>query len=158
MLGEFNALLTGFAAERGFEVEAGPAAGMFIVQVEGYPLNVLYFEDRDMVMFNGIVGSPPDDEDGKKAYFIRLLTMNHAFSGTGGACLGYEPNQNVTTFQLAWPFAGIGRETFEAVFINALKLASNLAEALFLTEAEAAELSALDSSAPDEKASGGIRA
>ncbi len=151
MLGEFKALLTGFAAERGFEVEAGPDAGMFTVQAEGYPLNVLYFEDRDIVMFNGIVGSPPDDEAGKKAYFVRLLTMNHGFSGTGGACLGYDPNEDVTTFQLAWPFAGMGRETFETVCVNALGLASNLAETLFLTEAA-------DVSAPDEKASGGIRA
>ena len=45
----------------------------------------------------------PEEKKEHAAFFIRLLTMNHGFSGTGGACLRFDPQQDVMAFRWSGP-------------------------------------------------------
>lgn len=118
MLSDFQACLDAFADQRQLSWRPGAEPSLAILELDGFPINLAYREDRGLLFIQAGVGMPPEDVDRREAFWKRLLKANNAFSETEGATLGYEEEADLVTLQVAWPLAGLTQEGFGNLLEN----------------------------------------
>lgn len=106
MLNDFQNLVHAFAEPRGLTIQSDDPY-MVTLQIESLPLHVAYLEESDLLLVQTGVGLPPAQADpaARERQWAYLLCANNLFSQTGGATLGYDPEQALITLQATWPLA-----------------------------------------------------
>lgn len=122
MLQDFYAFLDAFTAPRNLTWEKKDNPALVSLEIEGCPVNICYFEDRDMLFFQGAVAFAPENSNEREAFWKRLLVANNGFSETKGATLGYDAENDIVTLQLTWTLHGLQQEQFDTLTENFVML------------------------------------
>lgn len=121
-LSDFHANLDAFTQVRQLTWSQGKEEHMACLDIEGFPINLLYMHDRGLLFIQSGVGIPPQEPAQQSALWKRLLKANNGFAETGGATLGYDEDADMITLQVSWPLDGLDRQSFDNLLENVITL------------------------------------
>lgn len=125
MLADFQNLVRAFAEPRALTIKSDEPY-MVMLEIESLPVHIAYLEESNLVLVQTGVGLPPTQADAaaRERQWAYLLRANNLFSRTGGATLGYDPEQSLITLQVTWPLPSLLQgEAFENLLINFMEVA-----------------------------------